>query len=102
MTKPAIGFIGLGLMGSAIVGRLQDKGYAITALANVNRSGIDAALARARSDGSLAAFLHIELDRLKGINDTLGRSVGDAFLQQVARLLKGEVRPTDIVGPAGS
>ena len=27
MSKPKIGFIGLGLMGSAMVGRLQDKGY---------------------------------------------------------------------------
>ncbi|WP_413720213.1 NAD(P)-dependent oxidoreductase [Silicimonas sp. MF1-12-2] len=52
MTKPAIGFIGLGLMGSAIVGRLQDKGYAITALANINRSGIDAALARGASEAA--------------------------------------------------
>ncbi len=32
MTQPKIGFIGLGLMGSAMVGRLQDKGYSITAL----------------------------------------------------------------------
>ena len=52
MTQPAIGFIGLGLMGSAMVGRLQDKGYAVTALANVNRTGIDAALARGASEAA--------------------------------------------------
>jgi 2-hydroxy-3-oxopropionate reductase len=52
MTQPAIGFIGLGLMGSAMVGRLQDKGYAITALANVNRTGIEAALARGASEAA--------------------------------------------------
>ncbi len=52
MTKPQIGFIGLGLMGSAMVGRLQDKGYAITALANVNRTGIEAAIARGATEVS--------------------------------------------------
>lgn len=52
MTKPRIGFIGLGLMGSAMVGRLQDKGYAVTALANVNRTGIDAALARGGAEAA--------------------------------------------------
>ncbi len=52
MTQPKIGFIGLGLMGSAMVGRLQDKGYAVTALANRDRTGIDAALARGAAEAA--------------------------------------------------
>lgn len=45
MTKPTIGFIGLGLMGAAMVGRLQDKGYSLTVMGNVSRPRIDAAVA---------------------------------------------------------
>ncbi len=41
-----IGFIGLGLMGSAMVNRLQDKGYKVNVVANQSRTNIDAAIAR--------------------------------------------------------
>jgi 2-hydroxy-3-oxopropionate reductase len=46
MSKPKIGFIGLGLMGSAMVGRLLDKGYDVTVIANRSRTNVDAAVAR--------------------------------------------------------
>lgn len=46
MSKPAIGFIGLGLMGAAMVGRLLDLGYGLTITANTSRPNIDAAVAR--------------------------------------------------------
>ncbi|WP_373502659.1 NAD(P)-dependent oxidoreductase [Aestuariivirga sp.] len=46
MAKPAIGFIGLGLMGSAMVERLQSLGYQVTIVANRSRQRIDAAVAR--------------------------------------------------------
>ncbi len=46
MNGTRIGFIGLGLMGSALVGRLQDRGYALTVVANVTRTGVDAAVVR--------------------------------------------------------
>ncbi|MEL0612851.1 NAD(P)-dependent oxidoreductase [Marinomonas arenicola] len=45
MTKPTIGFIGLGLMGAAMVGRLQSLGYSLTVMGNVSRPRIDAAVA---------------------------------------------------------
>lgn len=50
MTKPAIGFIGLGLMGGAMVERLQDRGYSLTVLGNRDRTHIDAAIARGASE----------------------------------------------------
>ena len=37
---PKIGFIGLGLMGSAIVNRLQDKNYDLTVLGRTRNAGI--------------------------------------------------------------
>jgi 3-hydroxyisobutyrate dehydrogenase-like beta-hydroxyacid dehydrogenase len=50
MTKPAIGFIGLGLMGSAMVERLQGLGYGVTITANKSRGNVDAAVARGATE----------------------------------------------------
>ena len=52
-----IGFVGLGLMGSAMVGRLQDCNYQLTVLGNKDRTGLDQALAR----GALEAASGVEL-----------------------------------------
>ncbi len=52
MTHPKIGFIGLGLMGSSMVARLQDQGYDVTVLGHKNRDGIEAALARGGSEAA--------------------------------------------------
>ena len=52
MSKPTIGFIGLGLMGGAMVGRLQDQGYNLTVLGNRDRTYVDAALARGAAEAS--------------------------------------------------
>ncbi|TFL18149.1 NAD(P)-dependent oxidoreductase [Jannaschia formosa] len=57
MTKPAIGFIGLGLMGSAMVQNLLDKGYALTVLGNRDRSGVEAATARGATEAATARDL---------------------------------------------
>jgi len=48
--RPAIGFIGLGLMGSAMVERLQSLGYPVTVIANRNRTGVDAAIGRGATE----------------------------------------------------
>ncbi len=57
MSKPRIGFIGLGLMGSAMVGRLQDCGYSLTVLGNVSRPNIDAAVERGAVEAANAREL---------------------------------------------
>ncbi len=54
MTRPAIGFIGLGLMGAAMVERLQSLGYAVTVTANRSRPNIDAAVARRATEVATA------------------------------------------------
>ena len=46
MSKPKIGFIGLGLMGAAMVNRLQDLGYYVSICANISRPNVDAAVVR--------------------------------------------------------
>lgn len=54
MSKPKIGFIGLGLMGGAMVSRLQDKGYDVVVLGNRDRTEVDKALARGATEGANA------------------------------------------------
>ena len=57
MSKPNIGFIGLGLMGAAMVGRLQDLGYTLSVLGNVARPRVDAAVARGATEAANAREL---------------------------------------------
>lgn len=54
MSKPKIGFIGLGLMGAAMVECLQKAGYDVMVLGNRDRTGIEAALARGATEGKTA------------------------------------------------
>ncbi|WP_299473964.1 NAD(P)-dependent oxidoreductase [uncultured Roseibium sp.] len=46
MTKPTIGFIGIGLMGAAMCNRLLDKGYPLTIVANRSRERVEALVSR--------------------------------------------------------
>ncbi len=46
MEKPVIGFIGLGMMGSAMVQCLQKKGYTVNVIANRTRTQVDLAVKR--------------------------------------------------------
>jgi 2-hydroxy-3-oxopropionate reductase len=57
MGNSKIGFIGLGLMGAAMVGRLLDKGYPMTVMGNVSRPRIDAAVARGATEAMNAREL---------------------------------------------
>ena len=57
MTRPVIGFIGLGLMGSAMVERLQSLGYPMVVLANRSRGNVDAAVKRGAKEAKTAREL---------------------------------------------
>lgn len=48
------------------------------------------------------ALLHIDLDRFKQINDTLGHAAGDAMLVHAANVLKSSVRAGDFLARVGS
>jgi diguanylate cyclase (GGDEF)-like protein len=49
----------------------------------------------------LTAFMMIDLDGFKGVNDTLGHDVGDELLVEVAHRLQGLVRDVDFVARLG-
>lgn len=56
-----------------------------------------------RSDryGHPFALLMLDLDGFKEINDTFGHTAGDSAIQQIAQLLSGAVRETDMVARFG-
>ena len=70
-----------------------------------NRRGfmreLDRLIDRAQRYGHAAAMLFVDLDGLKMINDTFGHRAGDEALIQVAELLRGGVRRSDVVARIG-
>jgi diguanylate cyclase (GGDEF)-like protein/PAS domain S-box-containing protein len=65
------------------------------------RKKLELALESAEHHGRLVAVAFIDLDRFKGINDTLGHGVGDALLLKVANRLLASVRNGDTVARMG-
>jgi diguanylate cyclase (GGDEF)-like protein len=58
-------------------------------------------LAAASGAARAAGILVIDVDRFKGINDTLGHEAGDHVLREVAARLGAGVRPADTVARTG-
>lgn len=75
----------------------------LTGLAN--RRKLDEELQIIASNSIIAdekfTILHLDLDRFKQINDTLGHAAGDAMLVNTARVLKQNTRNGDLVARIG-
>ncbi len=70
-----------------------------------NRRYLDEMLDRVAAEcvrtGEGIAIFHIDLDRFKQINDTLGHSAGDTMLKHAAKVLKTTLRKGDFVARIG-
>lgn len=71
----------------------------------LNRRGLEAALssevARSSRSGRPLMAVLLDCDDFKSVNDSLGYSVGDSVLKQVAQRLQVALRPSDLVGRVG-
>lgn len=76
---------------------------ALTGIANrlIFMEQLDKEVARSNRYQSLFSLLMIDIDNFKRINDTYGHPAGDAVLQSLARILKGQVRTVDLVARYG-
>jgi diguanylate cyclase (GGDEF)-like protein/PAS domain S-box-containing protein len=68
---------------------------------NLLRDRLEIAVAHARRRERSLAVLYLDVDDLKGINDTLGHATGDHVLQMVGERLRSAVREEDTVARIG-
>ncbi len=67
-----------------------------------NRRAMDAYLLRlSRQRGRSFGLMQLDLDYFKSVNDTLGHAAGDRVLEEVAVILREEVRAGDMVARMG-
>lgn len=62
---------------------------------------LNQAIARSARGGTLMAVMYLDIDKFKGINDTLGHDMGDQLLRAFSRRLVDCVRTTDTVARLG-
>ena len=58
-------------------------------------------MARARAEGLPLSLMLLDLDHFKRVNDTYGHAVGDLALQQLAEIIRSQVRSSDIPARLG-
>ncbi|HET6571580.1 MAG TPA: diguanylate cyclase, partial [Solirubrobacterales bacterium] len=83
--------------------RLQASQDPLTGLKNRRRFGEDlrGELARSRREHTVGAVLMLDLDNFKRVNDTLGHPAGDQTIADIAAVLRGRMRATDVVARLG-
>lgn len=62
---------------------------------------LDVAIDEADRGGAVAALLYIDLDQFKLINDTSGHFAGDQLLAHLAGMIRGVLRPGDVLARLG-
>ena len=59
------------------------------------------AMAKCKRENKQLAVLFIDLDGFKDLNDTMGHKVGDLYLKQLGKNLKGDIRESDVLARIG-
>jgi diguanylate cyclase (GGDEF)-like protein len=62
---------------------------------------IDSQIKFARQSASIFGIIYIDLNGFKQVNDVYGHQVGDLYLQEVARRMKRQLRPSDVLARLG-
>ncbi len=58
-------------------------------------------MARGRREGARGALLMLDLDNFKAVNDSLGHQAGDRVIEEIAGVLRGRTRETDVLARLG-
>lgn len=91
-----------GLRQSRELQEALEKAYTDALTAILNRQGLESKCQKALGAmNENFAFMFVDLDNFKQVNDNLGHQMGDAVLKRVASVLQSEVRDTDLVGRFG-
>lgn len=91
--------LNLRLQGAMIAA--EEQAFTDTLTGLKNRRAMDHVLGRLTGAGVPFALMHLDLDRFKAVNDTLGHAAGDHVLQQAARCMLAEIRADDTVARVG-
>jgi len=66
-----------------------------------NRGAVHELIRLALKDKTPSAFIMLDIDYFKSINDTAGHQAGDEVLRSIVRVIREHIRHTDIVGRMG-
>lgn len=105
LVRAAAGVIGIMLAHQALQAEMfrQARTDPLTGLMNRRAflEELSRRLDRLDRERQPGALLYIDLDNFKPVNDRLGHEQGDAALRAAAQMLRGAVRPTDLVARIG-
>lgn len=75
----------------------------LTGLSNrrVFERRVEEALRDVQSGGEGYVLFYMDLDQFKVVNDTCGHKAGDELLQQIAQLMQGRIRDSDVLARLG-
>lgn len=69
----------------------------LTQVGNRRRFNADLERVLAEAEGAATGLCMVDLDHFKAVNDNYGHPAGDAVLVQLAKVMRGAVRPSDAV-----